>query len=168
MAITIVREGFSQVEPNLMNFMRDGSVRAQLPAAEDIEVLEQGTFVKYDGVAGEVNFTGNGPWFMVYNEEKLYDERKQMHKDYAMQRAEIGGEMVPRVVGLSAGDILTTNAVVEEEYEVGDLVAPNAEGVLDKVEESAVEGLSLVFQVIKETTMPDMQPAVKLECIKAL
>ena len=86
MAVSIAKanvKGYRQVEPNHLSAPRDGRVYAQLPAAEDIEVLEQGTFVKYDYANGEVNFTGKGPWMMVFNEEKLYDERKQMLRDFA-------------------------------------------------------------------------------------
>ena len=75
MAITIERDGYGQVEPNHLSAPRDGGVYAQLPAAEDIEVLENGMFVKYDYANGECNFTGDGAWMLVFNEEKLYDER---------------------------------------------------------------------------------------------
>ena len=53
MAVTIAREGFGYVEPNHLSAPRNGQVYAQLPAAEDIEVLENGMFVKYDYAAGE-------------------------------------------------------------------------------------------------------------------
>ena len=39
MAITIEKDGYGQVEPNHLSAPRDGGVYAQLPAAEDIEVL---------------------------------------------------------------------------------------------------------------------------------
>ena len=113
MAITIAADsiiGYRQVEDNHLSAKRDGRVYAQLPAASSIEKLEQGTFVKYDYENGEVNFTGDGPWFMVYNEEKLYDERHQMHRDYAMLKEDcLDGVMTPRVLGMVAGDLFTTN-----------------------------------------------------------
>jgi hypothetical protein len=165
-AITIKKDGYAQVEPNHVSAPRDGRVYAQLPAADDIEVLEQGTFVKYDYAKGEVNFTGAGPWFMVYNEEKLYDERYQMHKHFAMKKEEAqGGIMTPRVFGIVAGDIFTTNAVVEGEYELGDQVAPGADGILAPLGEGAEA--DLVFEVCKLYTMPDGQPGIKLRCIQA-
>lgn len=175
MAITIDRaanklvghDNFAQVEPNHLSAPRDGGVYGQLPAAKSIEILEQGTFVKYDLAKGEVNFTGEGPWMMVFNEEKLYDERKQMHRDYAMQKGEFyDGVMVPRVFRMAAGDIFTTNAVVKGSYTVGDKLAPNAQGLLDKAAaEAAKTAGTLQVQVVKETIMPDGQPAVKLQVI---
>ena len=64
--------GFGQVEPNHLSAQYTGQIYAQLPAAADIEILEQGQFVKYDYMNEEVNFTGAGEWMLVYNETKLY------------------------------------------------------------------------------------------------
>ena len=64
--------GFGQVEPNHLSAQYTGQIYAQLPANKDIEMLEQGQFVKYDYANGEVNFTGAGEWMLVYNETKLY------------------------------------------------------------------------------------------------
>ena len=88
-----VEYGFGQVEPNHLSAQRTGQIYAQLPANPNIEVLEQGQFVKYDYAAngngiGEVNFTGAGEWMMVYNEIKLYrdhfDGTKQWDCEFAM------------------------------------------------------------------------------------
>lgn len=158
-------DNYAVVEPNHLTAPRNGGVYAQLPAAEDIEILEQGTYVKYDYANGEVNFTGKGPWFMVFNEEKLYDERKQMHRDYAMKKADAyDGVIVPRVFAMTPGDIYTTNNLVAAEYAVGDVVAPNEKGILAAAGDDA-EGLTL--QVVKCYTLPDGQPAVKLQVITA-
>lgn len=64
--------GFGQVEPNHLSAQYTGQIYAQLPAAADIEMLEQGQFVKYDYMNEVVNFTGAGEWMLVYNEIKLY------------------------------------------------------------------------------------------------
>ena len=69
-----VEVGFAQVEPNHLSAQRTSQVYAQLPAAADIPVLQQGQFVKYDYRNEEVNFTGPGEWMLVYNEIKLYRE----------------------------------------------------------------------------------------------
>lgn len=163
MAVTIAREGFGYVEPNHLSAPRNGQVYAQLPAAEDIEVLENGMFVKYDYAAGECNFDGEGPWMMVFNEEKLYDERHQMHRDYAMQKSDFyDGVMTPRVFAMVPGDIFTTNAVKEAEYTVGDKLKVGADGRLEAGTAAAGEHQ---FKVVKETTMPDLQPGVKIQVI---
>ena len=163
MAVTIAREGFGYVEPNHLSAPRNGQVYAQLPAAEDIDVLENGMFVKYDYAAGECNFDGEGPWMMVFNEEKLYDERHQMHRDYAMQKADFyDGVMPPRVFAMVPGDIFTTNAVKEAEYTVGDKLKVGADG---RLEAGAAPAGEHSFKVVKETTMPDLQPGVKIQVI---
>lgn len=88
-----VEFGYGQVEPNHLSAQKTGQIYAQLPANRDIDVLEQGQFVKYDYAAngngiGEVNFTGEGEWMLVYNEIKLYrnhpDGSKQWDCEFAM------------------------------------------------------------------------------------
>ena len=88
-----VEFGYGQVEPNHLSAQRTAQIYAQLPAAADIEILENGQFVKYDYAAndngiGEVNFKGAGEWMLVYNEIKLYrdhpDGTKQWDCEFAM------------------------------------------------------------------------------------
>lgn len=154
-------DNFAQVEPNHLSAPRDGGVYAQLPADESIKVLEQGMIVKYDMAAGKVALTGNGIAAMVFNEEKLYDERKQMHRDYAMQKSDFyDGVMTPRVFRLSEGDIFTTNAVAAGTYNVGDKLCAGSDGFLAVGEDSTP-----VCQVVAETILPDGQPAVKLQVV---
>lgn len=85
--------GYGQVEPNHLSAQRTGQIYAQLPAAANIDILEQGQFVKYDYAAngngiGEVNFKGKGEWMLVYNEIKLYrthiDGTKQWDCEFAL------------------------------------------------------------------------------------
>ena len=80
-----VEFGYGQVEPNHLSAKRTGQIYAQLPAAADIEVLEQGQFVKYDYAKGLVNFEGAGEWMLVYNEIKLYREH-QWDCEFAMRK----------------------------------------------------------------------------------
>ena len=86
-----------------------------------------------------------------------------MHKDYAMQVADFyDKKMYPRVFGMVTGDIFTTNAFAQDtELKVGDVVTPGDDGIL------AVGTGDLEFTVVKEYTMPDGQPGVKLQCTKA-
>ena len=69
-----VEVGYGQVEPNHLSAQYNGKIYGQLPANKDIKILEQGQFAKYDYENGEVNFTGDGEWMLVYNEIKLYRE----------------------------------------------------------------------------------------------
>ena len=83
-----VEYGYGQVEPNHLSAQRTGQIYAQLPANRNIQLLENGQFVKYDyaaGELGEVNFTGKGEWMLVYNEIKLYRE-EQADCEFAMRK----------------------------------------------------------------------------------
>ena len=75
--------GYGQVEPNHLSAQRTGQIYAQLPAAADIDILENGQFVKYDYQNGVVNFTGAGEWMLVFNEIKLYRDG-QLDCEFAM------------------------------------------------------------------------------------
>lgn len=165
MAITITRDGYGQLEPNHLSAPRNGQVYGQLPANEEIKILEQGMFVKYDYAKGEVCFDGVGPWMLVFNEEKLYDERFQMHKHFALKREDFyDGELYSRVMAVVPGDLFTTNMFAEgTELKVGDLLKVGAKGVLEVTQEAPAG--EHAFQVVKEYTMPDGQPAVKVQVI---
>ncbi len=80
---TFVERGYGQVEPNHMSAQRTGQVYAQLPAAADIDLLENGQYVKYDYAKGVVDFEGKGEWMLVFNEVKVYREG-QSDCDFAM------------------------------------------------------------------------------------
>lgn len=158
--------GYGVVEPNHLSAPRDGGVWAQLPAAATISQLENGQFVKYDYAAGVCNFSGEGPWMLVFNEEKLYDERHQMHRDYVQKVSDYyDGKMYPRVFRISVGDIFTTNCLKDGTYSVGNKVAPGSDGILAPAATGENAPTSCVWKVVKEYTLPDGQPAVKLQCI---
>ena len=172
-----VKLGYGQIEANHLSARRNGKIYAQLPADKSIEVLENGQFVKYDYANGVVNFTGEGPWMLVFNEPKVYGSR-ETNADFAMKREDYaayvynaandampeGTVMVPRVMNTDRGDIYTTNMVGEESLVKGDKLAPNAKGILDKA--SGATATECVWQVAKVYTMPDGQPGVKLIRIK--
>lgn len=166
------RIGYGQVEPNHLSAQRTSQIYAQLPAAADIAVLENGQFVKYDYLNKEVNFTGAGEWMLVFNEVKLYDGYRETYKDFALVNTNYTDKvMTPRVFKTNIGDIYTTNCLVKAgakgvETDMGEIAEGaelkiNAEGFL------ATDGTSdMVFQVVKVYTMPDGQEAVKVMRIK--
>lgn len=80
-----IEHGYGQVEPNHLSAQRTGQIYAQLPADADIDVLENGQFVKYDYRNGVVNFTGAGEWMLVFNEVKLYRDHLN-YDDFAMKK----------------------------------------------------------------------------------
>ena len=205
-----VEHGYAQVEPNHLSAQRTGQIYAQLPAASDIDVLENGQFVKYDYANGLVNFEGEGEWMLVYNEVKLYrdgqdecefamvkrnyaakvyspsdgvltDDAKSRDytgivapaDPYSLDATEdpfhiysqnkvalmpVDTTMVPRVFKTNVGDIFTTNCINVEEPEVGDVLAPGANGIL----ETAGDDATMKWQVVKVYTMPDYQKGVKI------
>ena len=83
---TFVTYGYGQVEPNHLSAPQNGQVYAQLPAAADIALLENGQFVKYNYAKGVCNFdtdAASGAWMMVFNEVKIYRDR-ETDADFAM------------------------------------------------------------------------------------
>lgn len=174
---TYVQYGYGQVEPNHLSAQRTGQIWAQLPANKDIELLENGQFVKYDYENNEVNFTGEGEWVMVFNEIKVYNDR-DTDADFAMKKNNYvarvysangtsmpeGTTMVPRVIKINRGDIWTTNTVKETELAVGDKLTPGtADGYLVK---AGADSADYVVKVVKVYTMPDGQKGVKLQRVK--
>ena len=186
MAITMQRKGYGQVEPNHLSGIVTGQIYAQLPAKANtaasgqpsnaITQLEQGQFAKYDYAAGEVNFTGEGEFMLVYNEEKLYDEREQSHKDFVYKVGDFAdGKIYPRLIRTYVGDIMTTNTIEvpnnsntakvgTASLAVGNYLEISATGFLTKAESKPATGI--VWKVVKEYTMPDGQPGVKIQRIQ--
>ena len=173
-----VSYGYAQVEPNHLSAQRTGAIYAQLPCKSDIEVLENGQFVKYDYPEGVVDFTGKGEWMLVFNEIKVYHDR-DTDADFAMKKSNYitrvygadnsfmpeNTNMVPRVFKTEIGDIFTTNAVQNkiEELKKGDTLTVGEDGFLKKTE-GASEGM--IWQVAKIYTLGDLQPAVKVQRIQ--
>lgn len=169
------RIGYSQVEPNHMSGMVTGQILAQLPVdtATMGDVIENGRFAKYDYAHSKVNLTGKGEWMMIYNEEKLYDERKQSHKDFAMIKDNYtDGEIVPRLFSVLLGDVWTTNAFAFDTdgktlkdfpTAAGDKVVIGTDGWLT-TGTGATD--SPEFETVKIYTLADGQDAVKLMRVK--
>lgn len=185
------RIGYGQVEGNHLSAQRTGQIYAQLPAKNDINLLENGQFVKYNYADGVVDFEGEGEWMLVYNEVKLYDAPwRESYKDFAMIKdnytpgsdsithdglGPFKGQMTPRLFKTNIGDIFTTNCLEKAntsgkaeitltDLAVGDIVAPTkTNGYLKKSDSgTTTDDTVMKWQVVKLTTMPDGQAAVKL------
>ena len=98
---TYVERGYGQVEPNHLSAQKNGQIYAQLPAKADIDVLENGQFVKYDYANGVVDFTGEGAWMLVYNEVKVY-RPGESDCDFAMLKSNYAAAVYSPVDGTSA------------------------------------------------------------------
>ena len=181
MPTTIKRKGFGQVEPNHLSAQRTGQIYAQLIADNSLNIIENGMFLKYDyeNRKAVADSTVAGEWLLVYNEEKLYDPRKQGHKYFAMVKTDyVDGEMVPRLFKTNVGDIFTTNCanitginfetmdtaaaaeVIKAKMasEEGLILSPDANGILSEGSENA----TMKWQVVKVYTMPDRQLGLKV------
>ena len=211
----IKRKGYGQVEPNHLSGIVEGRIYAQLPAGTassatatktvgegqnektyttttititPIAQLEQGQFAKYDYAAGVVNFDGAGEFMLVYNEEKLYDERKQTHKDFVYKAKDFTDKMMyPRLIATEVGDIITTNTIAaanasneaevvigkDDELVVGTYLQPSTStGFLEVLKSNSTVATSLtgvsgmVWKIVKVYTMPDGQPGFKIQRIQ--
>ena len=186
--VSIKRKGYGQVEPNHLSAQYTGQIYAQLPAmvttgsgesavTTPIAQLENGQFLKYDYANGQANTTGAGEWMLVFNEVKLYDERRQRYKDFAMLADDMADKTIyPRLLKINIGDLFTTNtfgapatgpdaeqatAVTLQE---GDFVSISADGWLTKVAQRPNSGMA--FQVAEGYDLADKQKAVKLQRIQ--
>ena len=181
MALTVTRKGYGQVEPNHLSAQYTGQIYAQLPAKDSngdaIAKLENGQFLKYNYAEGRASVDGDGEWMLVYNEEKLYDERRQNHKDFAMIAEEMADKTIyPRLLKINVGDIYTTNtftsnAVGPDSIVTGpELTKGNfliiTNGWLTKGTGDTIPVTGMVFKVVKEYTMPDGQPGVKIQRVQ--
>ena len=172
---SITRKGFGQVEPNHLSGQRTGQIYAQLIADSSLNIIENGMFLKYDyqNRKAVADASVAGEWLLVYNEEKLYDPRKQNHKYFAMKKTDyVDGEMVPRLYKTNIGDIFTTNTLGANTGEdatssaftvaEGNLLEVGTNGYL--VVNNSATGMA--FKVVALTTMPDGQDAVKLQRVQ--
>ena len=121
--------GFGQVEPNHLSAQYTGQIYAQLPADKDIEMLEQGQFVKYDYANGLVNFTGAGEWMLVYNETKLYRDF-QRDCEFAMIKGNYQARVYSPLDGTYTQEMYGPTRFLQGKREVYN----NATGKFDKIE----------------------------------
>lgn len=184
MAVELQRIGYGQVERQHMAAPHNGQIYAQLPALDaegkPITQLENGQFLKYDYANGKawVGTASDGKeWFMVYNEEKLYDERRQNHKDFAMLAKDMSdGKIYPRLLRTFVGDVFTTNTfkgtkegsenlvtvngdndkITISALAIGDYVTIGSDGWLTGAGKTMPTGTEIVFQVVPHFTQMNL------------
>ena len=103
---TYVERGYGQVEPNHLSAQRTAQIYAQLPAKGDIDVLENGQFVKYNYAQGVCDFAGAGEWMLVFNPVKLYRDNEG-DADFAMIKENYAAQVYSPITG----NVTTYNAV---------------------------------------------------------
>lgn len=97
----------------------------------------------------------NNPAIVEEERKRLFMKLRAVKSPEKMMPT--GTTMVPRVFKTNVGDHYTTNMVLESELAVGDVLAPNANGILVKDDTQAMK-----WQVVKVYTMPDHQKGVKV------
>lgn len=186
----IVRKGFGQVEPNHLSGIVTGQIYAQLPATytasgaeTPIAQLEQGQFLVYDYANSRCSYSGDGEPMLVYCEEKLYDERKQSHKDFVLKASAFtDGKIVPRLIKTNIGDIYTTNSIAtantadDADVVIGTdatlvngayLQVDSSTGFLTVSAETDLSDLTgMVWKIVKIYTMPDGQAGYKIQRVQ--
>lgn len=179
---SIKRTGYGQVEPNHLSAQYTGQIYAQLPAMTisgdtktPIAQLENGQFLKYNYAKECASVTGDGEWMLVFNEVKLYDERRQNYKDFCVKASDMCDKTIyPRLLKTNIGDIFTTNTfgantspdveVAGIQLEAGDKLYVGADGFLTATAGQNYNGP--VFQVAQVYNLGDLQPAVKIQRIQ--
>jgi len=179
---TYVIDGYGQIELNNCAFRRDGRIEAQcaLDATDFASVpAENGMLLAIDNVTRTVAFpeaAGTLPIGLNYSAEHIYDERTPGLKNFKLER----GEFYPRLGLLAVGDKFTTNCLSYDDGDfANDAALETALGAISttpvyggicpdtgriKLQDSAPSA-GPVLKVIKFTTMPDGQPAVKLQVL---
>lgn len=129
----------------------DGNYDAEATAAQAAADYSVASTV-YDPY--EMNDINNPEIVEDYRRRLFMKLRAVKHPEKMMPT---GTTMVPRVFKTNVGDHYTTNMILEKELAVGDVLAPNAKGILVKDDSQAMK-----WQVVKVYTMPDHQKGVKI------
>lgn len=148
---SFVERGYGQVEPNHLSAKWTGQIYAQLPANANIDVLENGQFVKYDYANHEVNFTGKGEWMLVYNEVKVYRDY-ETDADFAMKKEDYaatvyspgGAKKAVQATGLDYSKVVKP----ADAYEVDSTATPM--GIVQRERETLMPtGTTMVPRTLK-------------------
>ena len=192
------RKGFGQVEPNHLSARYTGQIYAQLPAKHAdgtaITQLENGQFLKYDyaNARASDNNASAGEWMLVFNEEKLYDERYQNHRHFVLKNTDFTDNLIyPRLLKTNVGDIFSTNTfrtsggatvttgdqeITIPDLDVDDILVVGTTGWLEKAENLPAAGIA--FKVVPHFsqkqvsgswtgyTLADKQFGVKLQRVQ--
>ncbi len=175
-----VQRGFGQLEANRLTGITFGNIESQAPAYEDtaattpIAELENGMLLCVIADTSETAplgriavLPGVAPAtarpYLVFSERKMYDERMG-YCDFVDKAADkVDGLLFPKLIGLTPDScIFTTNTINEapDSLEVNDVLYVGDDGYLTKT-----AGTNQVYQftVVRKYTMPDGQPAVKVQ-----
>lgn len=172
-------DGYGQIELNQCAFQKDARIEAQCKPGAAFSTslpLENGMLVAVDKVAGTIDLadvTEVRPIGIVYTAEKIYDSYTPGLKNYKMTDDD---GFYPRVGYLSVGDKFTTNCIAADtatyasEANLNAALAAIATTPMYGTYTTNLGAIAIstvaptagpVLSVVKKTTMPDGQPAVK-------
>lgn len=186
----IKKDGYGQLELNLVAFPRTGRVVAQYKAGDtftgaevegDDRYLENGMLLKVDGANRCVQKADPalGDVFALnYSTEHMYDERQYALKTFRLNSTD---DFYPRLGYLAEGDKFTTNTLCfdTEEYATESVLmealkayrtTPVYAGACELGDIKLTKTIPTygpVLRVIEVYTMPDGQFGVKLETLRA-
>lgn len=159
--------GYGQVELNKVAAVRTKQIFGQLPASEDMTIVENGMGLVYDHVAGKVRKPAKGELVGLHSSEIILpDPTEQEDRHFALiptrdSKLQPAMAVHPRIYALTMGDTFTTNVVEtdKEELEVGEAFTSGEDGYWVELEEG--EDAQVVLRVLKDYTMPDGQRGIK-------
>jgi len=158
-------------------------------------IIQNGMVMDYDYAGGSITSPavgGSALTMLVMNEVRIYADFLTP-KDYAMVASgtsniniglapeavtTTGGTttttttVYPRMYKIQVGDIITTNLVCSDgtgsyaDYSVGDQLIPHPHGG-GTLYLSTSTTATVAFKVVSKNTTPDLQNALKLQCVKA-
>ena len=181
-------KGYGQLELNNVFFRREGAIEAQCAldptkfATEGNEGVdgkiyaENGMILAVDKANGIVTLPGEDeflPLALNYSTEHMYDERHKNLGSYYLP----AGTFYPRMGYLKKGEVFTTNCVeytaeneeaLKAAFKTTEFFGiPSATGRIQLVEEEAAKNARLVLKAVKYYTMPDGNPGIKFQVVKA-
>lgn len=169
--VKISKDGYGQLEINNCAFRRDGREEAQCKLDASFEgVCEVGTLLEVDAGARTVKYATADSVLvgLHYSAEKDYEGKGL--KSFALDKT----GPLPRVGYLAVGDKFTVNAACynDADYTTLDALKGAYAGISANVPgywelSKAAPSKGVTAKVIEVTTMPDGQPGVKLQIIKA-
>lgn len=181
----MIIDGYGQLELNQCAFRRDGRIEAQCKLNEEQFKefpAENGMILVIDNVKREILRPKDSPMGvlgLVYSTEHMYDERTPGLKNFRNAY----NEFYPRLGYLATGDKYTTNCVSYDTDEFADdeafiaalknvettrLYGFVADDGSTKVTATAPAGNEiLILQVRSLFTMPDGQPGIRFQVLKA-
>lgn len=168
------KNGYGQVEFNRVQSQTTKEIITTMPAADSITSIEMGSFVVPDYTKNEVKLpvAKGDAAYIVNNEIKNYEVRTS-RKDFRLEKIEGNGHFVsqgiiPRAYKMHVGDLLHTNLVEgADTITAGEKYVVDTTGILTKTADGDVTTAKMIFEVVKESTMPDGQKAIKFVCTKA-